>query len=88
MPFFNSSFNLGTHYQVQNFETDRLFRNGRASFIDFESFHVIPFHLITFIQGKYSGHANVDLQTALLQKKSYKITVKIGTMKYVKVKER
>ena len=29
-----------------------------------------------------------DLQTALLQKKSYKITVKIATIKYVKVKER
>ena len=38
--------------------------------------------------GKYSSHANVDLQSALLRKKSYKITVKIGTMKYVKVKER
>ena len=41
-----------------------------------------------FIQGKYSNHKNVDLQTALLQKKSYKITVKLGIIRYLKVKER
>ena len=51
-------------------------------------FIFFPFHFIIFIQGKYSSHKNVDLQTALLQKKSYKIAVKIGTIKYVKVKER
>ena len=51
-------------------------------------FHFISFHLIIFIQGKYSSHKNVDLQTALSQKKSYKVTVKIGTIRYVKVKGR
>ena len=50
--------------------------------------HFISIHFIIFIQGKYSSHKNVDLQTALLQKKSYKITGKIGALKYVKVKER
>ena len=48
----------------------------------------ISFHSIIFIQGKYSSHKNVDLQTVLLQKKSYKVTVKLGTIMYVKVKER
>ena len=52
------------------------------------SFHLILFHFIIFIQGKYSSLKNVDLQTALLQKKRYKITVKKETIKYVKVKER
>ena len=40
----------------------------------------LHFHFIIFIQGKYTSHADVDLQTALLPKKSYKITVKIKTI--------
>ena len=47
----------------------------------FISFH---FHL----KYSYRVSIHVDLQTALWQRKSYKIAVKIGTMKYVKVKER
>ena len=53
-----------------------------------QPFVFISFHFIIFIQGKYSNHKNVDLQTALSQKKSYKVTVKIGTIRYVKVKGR
>ena len=49
--------------------------------------HFISFHFIIFIQSKYSSHDNIDLQNALLQKKSYKITVKIGAIKYVKVND-
>ena len=50
---------------------------------------LISFHFIIFIQGKYSSYDdNIDLQTALLGKKSYKIRVIMGTIKYVKVKER
>ena len=45
--------------------------------IDLNKAHFISFHFMIFIQGKYSSHVKVDLQTALLQTKSYKITVMI-----------
>ena len=38
------------------------------------------------IQGEYSRHANVDLQAALLQKKSYKFTINIEAFKICKSK--
>ena len=40
----------------------------------------LHFHFMIFIQAKYTSHANVDLQSALLSKKSYKITIKIKTI--------
>ena len=43
-------------------------------------FHFISFRFLIFIQGKYSSHADIDLQTALLQKKGEKITIKIETI--------
>ena len=39
---------------------------------------LVSFDFMIFIKGKYSTQSNVDLQAALLQKKSYKITITVS----------